>query len=730
MKRTITLLLALVLCFGLLSTTASAASLPFTDVAAGAYYYDPVAWAVEKEVTTGTSATTFSPDATCTRNQVVTFLWRAMGEPEPASTKNPFVDVKSTDYFYKAVLWAVEKGITNGVDATHFGPENSCTRAQVATFLWRTLGSKAPASTKHPFTDIDSKQYYYNAVLWAVENNVTNGMTATTFAPDATCTRGQIVTFLYRALKDYHEHDYKAVVTAATCTDKGYTTYTCACGDTYKDSETAALGHKWDKGVVTKEPTETAEGVKTYTCSVCKTTKTEFIPKLEPAVPPTNPTEAVDDLVIKSEPADVKLKVNEKATFKVEAEGGMPALSYQWQYKLDGGEFQNFTKDQNAWATGWDTNELTVQIAASDFAKHFTVRCVVTDIRGESITSNTATVIEKKDLAILTQPAAVNYIEDGGTLTLSVEVTGGTAPYTFKWLIHESGFEPFDVTTSYPSTTTVINEGNKSTMKMHISDNFLDEDRTFNCLITDAEGNKINSDDSVAKNVTAFTIKTQPVSEVINGGDIYGHGYGMGQVALIADHYIGLDGGVEPYTYEWQWRVKGDADWKDGTDVPVWDAPYGNTLNVAFKPEDLNKGVELRCLVGDAIGNKATSDIVTQTLAPMEITKQPEDPHKDPDMEYTERLVFDSGFKVTGGYLGFNEEYTFAWYYKKADSSQWYTCESGSIAYTFEDYDTKNLSIGYADVYNDKMKDWEFKCLVTDSMGHSVETDVVEIIFD
>ena len=99
-------------------------------------------------------------------------------------------------------------------------------------------------------------------------------------------------------------------------------------------------------------------------------------------------------------------------------------------------------------------------------------------------------------------------------------------------------------------------------------------------------------------------------------------------------------------------------------------------------------------------------------------------------MEYTERLVFDSGFKVTGGYLGFNEEYTFAWYYKKADSSQWYTCESGSIAYTFEDYDTKNLSIGYADVYNDKMKDWEFKCLVTDSMGHSVETDVVEIIFD
>ena len=200
MKRIISLLLVLGLCMGLLCLPVTAET-SFTDVAPGAYYYDPVVWAVDENITTGTTATTFSPDATCTRNQVVTFLWRAMGSPEPSGGSNPFVDVKSGDYFYKAVLWAVEKGITNGVDATHFGPENSCTRAQVATFLWRTLGSKAPASTKHPFTDIDSKQYYYNAVLWAVENNVTNGMTATTFAPDATCTRGQIVTFLYRAIR-------------------------------------------------------------------------------------------------------------------------------------------------------------------------------------------------------------------------------------------------------------------------------------------------------------------------------------------------------------------------------------------------------------------------------------------------------------------------------------------------------------------------------------------------
>ena len=202
MKKLLAWTLVLVMCFSLLGVTAAAAELPFTDVTSSAYYYEPVAWAVDMGVTTGTSATTFSPDNTCTRNQVVTFLWRAMGEPEPTSSENPFVDVKEADYFYKAVLWAVERKITNGVDATHFGPENSCTRAQVATFLWRTVGSVAPKSDECPFTDVVKGEYYYDAVLWAVEMGVTTGTSATTFAPNDTCTRGQIVTFLYRALKD------------------------------------------------------------------------------------------------------------------------------------------------------------------------------------------------------------------------------------------------------------------------------------------------------------------------------------------------------------------------------------------------------------------------------------------------------------------------------------------------------------------------------------------------
>ncbi len=173
----------------------------FKDVKPGAYYADAVAWAVANSVTSGTSATTFSPDAGCTRGQVVTFLWRAAGSPEPTGTKNPFKDVKSDAYYYKAVLWAVENGITSGTSATTFSPEDVCTRGQIVTFLWRANGKPTPSNTSNPFKDVKSGDYFYDAVLWAVEKGITLGTDATHFSPSDTCTRGQVVTFLYRAVK-------------------------------------------------------------------------------------------------------------------------------------------------------------------------------------------------------------------------------------------------------------------------------------------------------------------------------------------------------------------------------------------------------------------------------------------------------------------------------------------------------------------------------------------------
>lgn len=170
----------------------------FTDVKSSEYYYDAVLWAVDEGITTGTSNTTFSPDMECDRSQVVTFLWRAAGEPEPTTSYMPFTDVKKDDFYYDAVLWAVENGITEGTSKTTFSPRMTVTRGQVVTFLWRAMGEKSVSSV-NPFTDVKSSEYYYDAVLWAVKNEITEGMSATSFMPDRSCVRGQIVTFLYRA---------------------------------------------------------------------------------------------------------------------------------------------------------------------------------------------------------------------------------------------------------------------------------------------------------------------------------------------------------------------------------------------------------------------------------------------------------------------------------------------------------------------------------------------------
>ncbi|MBE6951305.1 MAG: hypothetical protein E7451_08225 [Ruminococcaceae bacterium] len=171
---------------------------PFTDVKEGDFFYDSVMWAVQEGITTGATETTFNPNGQCQRAAVVTFLWRAAGSPEPESTNNPFTDVKETDFFYKAVLWAVENEITNGLTATTFGPYELCNRAQVVTFLWRAMNKPAYTTTENPFSDVVVTDFYGPAVLWAVENGITNGMGNGTFGINTTCNRAQVVTFLYR----------------------------------------------------------------------------------------------------------------------------------------------------------------------------------------------------------------------------------------------------------------------------------------------------------------------------------------------------------------------------------------------------------------------------------------------------------------------------------------------------------------------------------------------------
>ncbi|MBQ6403443.1 MAG: S-layer homology domain-containing protein [Oscillospiraceae bacterium] len=168
----------------------------FWDIPAGKWFTESVLWAAERGITNGTSPDRFSPNESCTRAQFVTFLWRSEGQPK-AKTNSTFADVPQTQYYFPSVSWAVGEGITNGVSATKFDPKGTLTRAQVVTFLWRLAGSPKTRGVT-PFTDLKPGAYYLDAVAWATSTGVTNGMTDTTFAPDAPCTRAQAVTFLMR----------------------------------------------------------------------------------------------------------------------------------------------------------------------------------------------------------------------------------------------------------------------------------------------------------------------------------------------------------------------------------------------------------------------------------------------------------------------------------------------------------------------------------------------------
>ena len=171
---------------------------PFTDVDQTAYYVEPLQWAVYRNITNGTSPTTFSPNLPCTRAQLVTFQWRMHGCPMPSARLNPFRDVSPSDYYYKAVLWAVENGISNGISFNTFGPDQVCTRGQMITFLYRDSGWSMDPEVPNPFTDVKPGDYSYDAVRWGLTWGITNGTTATTFSPNAPCTRAQAVTFLFR----------------------------------------------------------------------------------------------------------------------------------------------------------------------------------------------------------------------------------------------------------------------------------------------------------------------------------------------------------------------------------------------------------------------------------------------------------------------------------------------------------------------------------------------------
>lgn len=191
---------SMLLIFLLAMMTQFSYAINFVDVPANSWYVEPVAWAIEQNITSGTSATTFSPDATCSKAQILTFLWRACGSPEPEMF-NPFLDVSDTDYFCKPAIWAFENSMVEG---EYFQPHVPCSRSMAVTYLWKQAGWPIGSATTN-FTDVPTSADYVQAVSWALDMGITSGTSASTFSPDSTCTRSQIITFLYRSLAGHSE---------------------------------------------------------------------------------------------------------------------------------------------------------------------------------------------------------------------------------------------------------------------------------------------------------------------------------------------------------------------------------------------------------------------------------------------------------------------------------------------------------------------------------------------
>lgn len=303
----------------------------FTDVPFDQWYACAVYWAATFGITVGTTKTLFSPDTTCTRSQIVTFLWRFAGSPAPTNTSNPFTDTEPGEFYYKAVLWAVENNITTGTGHHKFSPNDPCTREQVITFLYRASGCPSIEGLDYPFTDISDNSFARPAILWAYNNGITVGTSAHKFSPKQSCTRAQVVTFLWRTAQynvkrsiDTHTHSYhvftlspncilggftiavckcghitftdyvpalghdiKNVITEATCTSEGYTIHYCTrCNLKWKDSIKSALGHNYVATIM--PPTNTTAGYTLHTCKRCGDSyKDAYVNPTHPSGKPT-----------------------------------------------------------------------------------------------------------------------------------------------------------------------------------------------------------------------------------------------------------------------------------------------------------------------------------------------------------------------------------------------------------------------------------------------------------
>ena len=599
-SRILSLMLSMVMSVLLLSGVGvQAVENPFTDVSSDTYYYDAVLWAVEKNVTAGTTPTTFSPDSTCTRAQTVTFLWRAMGEPKPTSDKNPFIDVKPTDYYYNAVLWAVEKDITMGTSATTFSPSDTVSRGQVVTFLWRAAGRPDPTTGENSFTDISPSEYYYGAVLWAVDKGVTNGTAPNTFAPASGCTRGQIVTFLHRyftvATSDLKIILHPTSATVGRNTPLTSLSVTIAGGEAPYDYVLERWFDSTGEWMIVEEGIQ--QTAKTWTSQ-----KTRLkadgdyrfrINVIDATGTKVTSNEAIitvaGDLKIVSHPTSATVGLNANlSSLTVSISGGKAPYHYQTERFYDSMGWKVVGEQ-------WDVNETTWcnNLKASGFqAGTERYRINVIDATGTKVTSDEATITVVSDLKIILHPTSATVGKNTPLTSLSVTIAGGKTPYDYvleRW---------FDSTGEWM----IVEEGIQQTAKTWTSQKTrlkADGDYRFRINVIDATGTKVTSNEAIITVAGDLKIVSHPTSATV------------GLNANLSSLTVSISGGKAPYHYQTE-RFYDSMGWKVvGEQWDVNETTWCNNL----KASGFQTGTErYRINVIDATGIKVTSDEATITV--------------------------------------------------------------------------------------------------------------------
>ncbi|MBR5515441.1 MAG: S-layer homology domain-containing protein [Clostridia bacterium] len=500
MKKFLTLVITCLIFTQCFLAPIGAAKHPFTDVPDGAYYEDAVIWAVENKITTGTTDTTFSPNMVCDRAQAVTFLWRAKGSPEPMNSKVDFSDVKSDAYYFKAVAWAVENNITTGTGDGKFSPTMKCDRSQIVTFLWRTMGSPKPTGNA-PFADVSVDAYYRDAVIWAVDNNITTGTGGGYFSPLMNCDRSQIVTFLYRCFKDaapdkdpvpelkfvtnpknHYMQISQEEVSFTVEIEGGAPDYTYAWTLVYGDGG----------NTTTKDPSSSTLDTFTVEITDYDFDYTDVI-EVYCTVTDSNGTKLTSnkayvhpkpDFKITSQPEDYYMRSSqEEVTFSITIEGGVPNYYYDWVVCYDSG-----AKTTTHGATSFTSDEFTVEFSDYDFdyTDVIEVYCTVTDIEGREITSNRVSVYAKEHyphLTIVNNPVDYYMGSSQEEASFTVEVDGGFAPYSYKWIVLCDGEETY--------SSLDLSDEKSNTFKYEFTDYDFDNYRDISvyCIIQDQHGN-------------------------------------------------------------------------------------------------------------------------------------------------------------------------------------------------------------------------------------------------